>query len=104
MHLIKALVLALLLFHIFMNAAHPLIWAAVSVSGAALLFFTGTSSPAAHLRKNIFIISFAVFFSCFIALSSVIHGEGIDIQYIALTAFRIIMVFNIIMLGTMWSG
>jgi len=59
--------------------------------------------PVEFARRNIFIIVFTIIFSSFALISGYLNDK-IEYAQIAANAVKILLIFNIVYIGSLWSG
>jgi hypothetical protein len=101
-HLGKTIAIGIVLFHTLAPSDCLPLWIAVSLLLTALLIYAGRARIKTLLLKNAAVFSFAAFFSLFMFFP--VKKDGLKILPVFLSAFKIILVFNILAAGTSWLG
>ena len=80
------------------------IWATASFSCILILYLASGNKPGVIIKRNIFILSFIVFFNSFVFFSASISDSAADTESAVIISLRIFLVYNVITAGMSVMG
>lgn len=102
--ILKFITLFACLLHVLLPVNSLPVWTTLNIIVLLILFNLSGLAPGQLVKKNAFVVSFAMMILLFQVITAVINGMQPDYTFIGITLARIVFIYNMIMSSVTWMG